>query len=573
MREIAIRVFVRFRLLLLTFILGLLLYPMLVLGQGVVPTRNAAISVAVAPGAPDKVLAGTLNAPDRPTVFRSSDGGVTWKAADSGLAENISLSGIAFDPQNPLVALAGDGGVGMLFRTTDGGATWTEVPEFRTLLSETSAIGELYATIEGRKTVFWACTRFDGVLRSTDGGNTWEKLDAGLVGEGRRVRELVRFGDDLYAGTHAGMYRLPLGTSVWQQLAFPSGLIVFSLTTTRDAIVAGTGNGLYSSTDGINWERLPNFPNTVVYDVVSTGRLLVSATDIGLWVGAGDTWQQSTLNGSPYGAVSYALANTDKAPRTIYAGTQNDWVLRSDDEGVSFYTVANMPVLDVRAALATATPTPTLTPTSTDTPTPTDTATPTNTPTDTPTQTFTPTSTDTPTPTDTATPTNTETPIPSATDTNTPTESPTPLAITLPEAVTNTLPLTDSTSLSVTATLTASEPLLATETVTATATVSDNQASSVLVLPSPTPLPPTDTATATPLPPTPTDTATATASATPTATLTPTVTPTPTPSPTPIDVVQIVRQNLPPFFLGMSLLLALVVISAGWAIVRGPLDI
>jgi hypothetical protein len=59
----------------------------------------------------------------------------------------------------------------------------------------------------------------------------------------------------------------------------------------------------------------------------------------------------------------YALANTARAPRTIYAGTADAWVLRSDDEGLTFASVSAMPPLDVRAALATATPTPTFTPT------------------------------------------------------------------------------------------------------------------------------------------------------------------------------------------------------------------
>ncbi len=590
--------FVTFRRFLLLFVLASALLPTIAQSQGTVPTRNSAISVAVAPGAPDKVLAGTLNAPDRPTVFRSSDGGVTWTAASSGLAENVSLAGLTFDPQNPLVALAGDGGIGLLFRTKDGGDTWEEIPAFRALLSETSAVGELYATVAGLKTVFWACTRFDGVLRSTDGGTTWERIDSGLVGEGRRVRELAQFNDDLYAGTHAGLYRLPFGTTIWQQVAFPPGLIIFSLAVNNDTLIAGTGGGLYSSQDGVTWTRMANFPNTVVYDVIGTGRLIVAATELGIWTGAGESWQQATVNGVPYASVAYALANTAKAPRTVYVGTQNDWVLRSDDEGVTFFPVSAMPALDVAAALATATPTPTLTPTPTDTATPTETATPTNTATETPTQTFTPTPTETPTSTETPTPTNTITPVPSATATNTATptntvtETPTPLVISLPGAVTDTLsltattpltgvnPLSETLPLTQETALTVTQPLSLTNELTSTEALSSStEITSLLALPTATPILPTETATHTPVPATPTVTETATQSATPTATATssatatPTITPTPTPSPTPVDVGLIVRRNLPTLFLGLSMLLVLVVISAGWAIVRGPLDI
>ena len=56
--------FVTFRRFLLLFVLASALLPTIAQSQGTVPTRNSAISVAVAPGAPDKVLAGTLNAPE-----------------------------------------------------------------------------------------------------------------------------------------------------------------------------------------------------------------------------------------------------------------------------------------------------------------------------------------------------------------------------------------------------------------------------------------------------------------------------------------------------------------------------
>jgi hypothetical protein len=157
------------------------------------------------------------------------------------------------------------------------------------------------------------------------------------------------------------------------------------------------------------WTRVPNAPTTVYYAMVSTGRLLVLATENGLWTGSGDAWALATVGGAGYSAPVYALANTPRAPRTIYAGTVDAWVLRSDDEGLTFAGVGAFGPLDVAAALATATPTPTLTPT------PTNTATPTNTPTETATPTPSPTATETSTPTVTRTPTPTRTAVPTRT--------------------------------------------------------------------------------------------------------------------------------------------------------------
>ncbi|MBX3013408.1 MAG: hypothetical protein KF832_17945 [Caldilineaceae bacterium] len=578
--------------LLLLFLLFLL--PTWVWAQGgTIPTRNAVVSVAVMPGAPDKVLAGTLNAPDPPSVYRTANGGMDWLPATSGLLENISIAGLAFDPQNPRLVLAGDGGFGNLFRSRDGGDTWEELANFRPLLSENSAVGELYADVENGKSVFYVCTRFDGVFRSTDSGDTWEKLDGGLVGEARRVRELVQVGDVLYAGTHLGIYRLPAGATQWEAVAgFPNNIIVFSLTVEQSIIYAGTGNGLYQSIDGLTWARINGFPNTVVYDVVTTGRLVVAATENGLWTGSGESWQLATLNGVPYDGVVYAVANTPKAPRTIYAGTVTNWVLRSDDEGITFQSIAAMPALNVRAALATATPT--FTPTRT----PTDTPTPTNTPTETPTATPTVTPTETPVPTATPTPTETPPPTPTVTETPTPTETPIPAIFSTPTTITETptvaadavitvtLPTTTALTLVSTATPTPTLPLTDTApitdsssgvTETATLTGSDVLTDGSVITVDIPEVPPTPTetptATATPALPTPTVTATPTITETPTPLATPTETATPTNTPTPIDVAAIVSASMPPVLLSVSVFLVAVILLAGLSIVRGPRDI
>jgi hypothetical protein len=89
--------------------------------------------------------------------------------------------------------------------------------------------------------------------------------------------------------------------------------------------------------------------------------------------------------------------------------------------------------------------------------------------------------------------------------------------------------------------------------------------------------PPTDTPTKTPTPgvatasPTVTDTPAPTE--TPTLVQTATNTATPTITPTPVDVVQVIYTNLPPVFVGASVLLVVVIVAAGISVVRGPRDI
>jgi hypothetical protein len=560
------------------------LLPALVRAQaGTLPTRNTPISLAVLPGQPDKVLAGTLNAPDAVNLYRSTDGGVTWSGSGAGMLPNISIAGIAVDPNDANLVLAGDGGFGYLFRSRDAGVTWEELPAFKALLSENAAVGELFAIVENNTTVFYASTRYEGVLRSPNGGDIWQKLDQGLDGEARRVREVALFQDVLYAGTHAGLYRLLPTSSVWEFVpGLPSTLIVFSLWTVGDTLYAGTGQGLYASTDGLTWTTAANFPPTIVYDLIDTGQQIVAATESGLWVGAGDSWTQPTLNGVPYAGVVYAVANTVKAPRTIYAATATDWVLRSDDEGLTFFPLSAMPPLDVQAALATPTPTPT------PSPTPTNTATPTATSTETPTATPSPTPTETPVPTDTPVPTETPTPTPTATETPLPTVTPTATETATPGGV-PAEPILVGTP----APADALSPTIGLEL--PTPLPGETAPAAVLPLDLPTPVPPTDTPapTVTPLPtatavavaalptdtPVPADTPTPGPTATPTETPlpspTPTITLTPTPTATrePIDVAAVVSTSLPPVFVGAGILLIFVILAAGLSVVRGPRDI
>ena len=559
----------------------IILTPSWASAQNAAPTANPVLSLAVAPGAPNQVLAGVLNSPQPAAIYRSIDGGVAWNNATPGLASNISITSLTFDPRNARLAFAADGGGGLILRSQDGGATWSEIPGFRALLSANSAVGVLYAVVENNRSVLYAGTRFDGVFRTEDSGATWQQLDGGLVGEARRIRSLAMLGGALYAGTHDGLYRLPQTATTWEPVpGFPVNDIVFSLLVDGDTLYAGTGAFLYASGIDGAWARVPNSPSTVYYALASTGRLLVLATENGVWTGRDDNWAQATVGGAGYSAPVYALANTSRAPRTIYAGSAETWVLRSDDEGVTFTGVDALAPLDVAAALATATPTPTLTPT------PTHTATPTNTPTETATPTQSPTATATPTPTVTRTPTPTRTAPPSLTPTATPTPAPITIGLeptatateTPTPPATPTPPEGDATSAAARQQIRGAgaraEDVLARatrpdEAASATPDVTPPEAADAanpdagLILPTPTP----------PATPAPTLTATPTVTTTPTATSTVTPSATPTLTPIPIDVLAEVNARLPVVLLGAMSILGLVVVMAGVAILRGPRDI
>jgi photosystem II stability/assembly factor-like uncharacterized protein len=80
------------------------------------------------------IMQGTSAARSVVALYKSIDGGLTWKQSDSGLPETISLNGttnafmfapngIAIDPSNPTTLYVTKLGGGV-FKSTDAGATW-----------------------------------------------------------------------------------------------------------------------------------------------------------------------------------------------------------------------------------------------------------------------------------------------------------------------------------------------------------------------------------------------------------------------------------------------------------------
>ncbi len=166
-------------------------------------------AVAVAPSDPRVVWVGTGEGDDRNSsgwgngVYRSSDGGETWKHV--GLPRSFAIARIAVDPKDPATAwvaalgnLWAPGGERGLYRTTDGGGSWKKVlsapPPHDALVGAADVVLDpsdprtVYAALYARRRSPWAfeygagLTGADagGIFKSSDGGATWTKLGRGL---------------------------------------------------------------------------------------------------------------------------------------------------------------------------------------------------------------------------------------------------------------------------------------------------------------------------------------------------------------------------------------------------------
>jgi photosystem II stability/assembly factor-like uncharacterized protein len=208
--------------------------------------------------AADPLHSGTIYAASWTRLFKSNDGGLTWRAGPWG-NPGLFVSSLAIDPQQPETIYGGvaDGEywVGGLFKSTNGGATWS-----RTGLDcgvDTLLIDPQDAVYAG------AC----GLYRTSDGGANWTKLTApatqSYVLDPLSPSQI--YAVDTYAGD--ALYKSLDGGLSWTAGSLPSPgerpPLTLLPTQNPDTVYAGMFNpalnesSLYKSTDGASsWKRI-----------------------------------------------------------------------------------------------------------------------------------------------------------------------------------------------------------------------------------------------------------------------------------------------------------------------------
>ncbi|WP_243323719.1 sialidase family protein [Geothrix sp. SG200] len=341
-------------------------------------------ALAVSPANAKVVWAGTGEANDRNSsgwgkgVFRSTDGGTTWTAA--GLEASRCIARLAVHPKDEAVAYAaamGDlwtpGGERGLYKTTDGGKSWKAVLTAPAPYGDRVGCGDVvldprnpdivYAALYARRRFPWAFQAgpaategrdLGGIFRSTDGGATWTKLTKGLpAGTGRIglavsaskpgvVMAVVQSDEggtvpimDIMSKA-GGTFRSEDGGDTWTRTS-PLNPRPFYFSQIRiapddDRRVYVLGFGLHVSEDGgATWredrsEKVHPDLHALAFDPKAPKHLLLG-TDGGLYQShsAGASWE--ALNRFPAGEY-YRIAVDDGTPYRVAGGLQDNrnWV-------------------------------------------------------------------------------------------------------------------------------------------------------------------------------------------------------------------------------------------------------
>ncbi len=263
-------------------------------------------ALAIDPTNANRLFAAVLGHPYGPNaergIYRSEDGGKSWTKV-LGKDENTGGSDVVIDPKNPQVVYASlwdarlgpwedknayESTHGGLFKSTDGGATWKPLtnglPADLVQINVAIAASDpqrLYATVSTKVESGYASGKGLGVYRSDDGGASWRRIT-----DDPRPAEKIGGGDlsvpvvdpanpDVVYSTSIVTVRSTDGGKTWVSLrGAPGGDDYQNLwINPRDSkilLLVSDQGAVVSVNGGQSWSSWYNQPTAQLYHVAAT---------------------------------------------------------------------------------------------------------------------------------------------------------------------------------------------------------------------------------------------------------------------------------------------------------------
>lgn len=317
--------------------------------------------VRIHPKNPDLAYAavlGHLSGPNKERgVYRTADGGKTWKQI-LFVNDEVGAIDLVLDPTSPAVMYAStwrvkrtpysleSGGPGSgLWKSTDGGDTWTEITKNKGLPQGTvGIIGVAVSPVDSERV--WAIVEADdgGVFRSDNAGKTWTKTS-----EDRNLRQRAWYYTRIYAHpkvkeevwvVNVGLMRSADNGKTFQSINTPHGDhhdLWFDPMEPSRMIVADDGGAQVTMNAGASWSTYENQPTSQFYRVTtdnhfpyrilgaqqdnSTVRILSRSDDFAI---TERDWEPSA------GSESGWLAADPRNPDIVYGGNYGGYLSREN---------------------------------------------------------------------------------------------------------------------------------------------------------------------------------------------------------------------------------------------------
>jgi photosystem II stability/assembly factor-like uncharacterized protein len=259
--------------------------------------KTQAISrIRVHPANPDVVYVAALGdpygaSPDR-GVFRSKDGGKVWERV-LFRDQKTGAVDLVMDPRNPDVlyaalwevsrtphSLSSGGPGGGLFKTTDGGTTWTELTKNPGLPAPLwGKVGIAVSGADSNRLFAIVEAKDGGIFMSDDAGATWK-----LINEDRRIRQRAFYYSRIYGDPKAkdtfyvlntGLYRSVDAGKTLRGIQVPHGDnhdLWIAPDDPKRMANANDGGGNVSLNGGDSWTG-QRYPTAQFYNVFTTAHV------------------------------------------------------------------------------------------------------------------------------------------------------------------------------------------------------------------------------------------------------------------------------------------------------------
>jgi photosystem II stability/assembly factor-like uncharacterized protein len=297
-------------------------------------------------------------------VFKTTDGGKTWQHslaidADTG-AIDVALSGTMvyaamYQRRRTPWGFTGIGSGAGLYRSADAGKTWQKLanglpagPLGRIGIGVSKSKPDtVYAVIEspqgGARGLFDQTSKYGGIFRSTDAGQTWQRM-SGAVPRGfyfGQIRVDPANADRIYVlGFDAAVSEDGGKTFKNASPGVHSDLHALWIDPERpDRLLLGTDGGLYASHDRAKtWDMIANFPMGEFYEVKTDNRtpfwVYGGLQDNGCWAGPSALHAGSGPANADWifleGGDGFYVIPDLVHPDIVYAESQGGGIVRID---------------------------------------------------------------------------------------------------------------------------------------------------------------------------------------------------------------------------------------------------